>query len=215
MEDFELDWVIGQGAAARTVRIPIPKWTLVGATTKAGSVSSPLRSRFGIIQRLEYYSKEELALVALRSAKLLGCSVTQEAALLMGQCSRGTPRIVNRILRRMRDFAQLKGDGMITREIVQKGLLELEIDEFGLERYDREILRSIIVNFGGGPVGVETLAISIGESIDTLEDYYEPFLIQCGFLQRTPRGRVVTEKAYRHLGMEFNKNPDEFTNLFS
>lgn len=215
MEDYELDWVIGQGAAARTVRIPIPKFTLVGATTKAGTVSSPLRSRFGIIQRLEYYSKEELAEVALRSAKLLGCCVDDDAALLMGQCSRGTPRIVNGVLRRMRDFAQLSSSPSVTKEIVSKGLLKLEIDQCGLERYDREILLSLIKNFNGGPVGVETLAISIGESIDTLEDYYEPYLIQCGFLQRTPRGRVVTEKGYRHLGIEFIQNPNEQGTLFT
>lgn len=202
MEDYELDWVIGQGAAARTVRIPIPNFTLVGATTKAGMVASPLRSRFGIIQRFEYYNRDELAQIVNRSAKLLNCVVDEEAALLMGQCSRGTPRIANRILRRMRDFAQIYDSGIITKKIVQEGLKRLEIDEFGLERYDREILLSIIQNFGGGPVGAESLAISVGESIDTLEDYYEPYLIQCGFMQRTPRGRIVTEKAYKHFGIE-------------
>ena len=209
MEDFELDWVIGQGAAARTVRIPIPPFTLVGATTKAGSVSSPLRSRFGIIPRFEFYSREELAQIVKRSAGILKIQIDDDAALLIAQCSRGTPRVVNRVLRRMRDFAQVSGRNTITKEIVEKGLAKLEIDSLGLEKYDREILLSIIENFGGGPVGAETLAISIGESIDTLEDYYEPYLIQCGLLQRTPRGRIVTSKAYEHLGLKaesFEKN---------
>lgn len=206
MEDYELDWVIGQGAAARTVRIPIPKFTLVGATTKAGMVSSPLISRFGIIQRFSFYTKEELALIIHRSAKILNVQVEDDAALLMAGCSRGTPRVTNRILRRMRDFAQVEGSGVITKSIVKKGLERLGVDSLGLENYDREILLAIIKKFGGGPVGAETLAISIGESMDTLEDYYEPYLIQCGLLQRTPRGRVATEKAYNHLGISFEGN---------
>ncbi|HAO30484.1 MAG TPA: Holliday junction branch migration DNA helicase RuvB [Treponema sp.] len=201
MEDYELDWVIGQGAAARTVRIPIPHFTLVGATTKAGMVSSPLISRFGIIQRFNFYGREELASIIHRSAQILNVQVEDDAALLLADCSRGTPRVTNRLLRRMRDFAQVKGSGVITTDIVRSGLKNLGIDELGLEHYDREILLSIIKNFGGGPVGAETLAISIGESMDTLEDYYEPYLIQCGFLQRTPRGRMVTDKAYEHLGL--------------
>ena len=205
MEDYELDWVIGQGAAARTVRIPIPKFTLVGATTKAGMVSSPLISRFGIIQRFSFYTKEELALIIRRSAKILNVQVEDDAALLMAGCSRGTPRVTNRILRRMRDFAQVEGSGVITKSIVKKGLERLGVDSLGLENYDREILLAIIKKFGGGPVGAETLAISIGESMDTLEDYYEPYLIQCGLLQRTPRGRVATEKAYNHLGISFEE----------
>ena len=206
MEDYELDWVIGQGAAARTVRIPIPKFTLVGATTKAGMVSSPLISRFGIIQRFSFYTKEELALIIRRSAKILNVQVEDDAALLMAGCSRGTPRVTNRILRRMRDFAQVEGSGVITKSVVKKGLERLGVDSLGLENYDREILLAIIKKFGGGPVGAETLAISIGESMDTLEDYYEPYLIQCGLLQRTPRGRVATEKAYNHLGISFKEN---------
>ena len=206
MEDYELDWVIGQGAAARTVRIPIPKFTLVGATTKAGMVSSPLISRFGIIQRFSFYTKEELASIIRRSAKILNVQVEDDAALLMAGCSRGTPRVTNRILRRMRDFAQVEGSGIITKSIVKKGLERLGVDSLGLENYDREILLAIIKKFGGGPVGAETLAISIGESMDTLEDYYEPYLIQCGLLQRTPRGRVATEKAYNHLGISFEGN---------
>lgn len=213
MEDYELDWVIGQGAAARTVRIPIPKFTLVGATTKAGMVASPLRSRFGIIQRFDYYTKEDLSDIIRRSAALLECRVEDDAALLMGQCARGTPRVANRVLRRMRDFAEVMGKASISRDVVTEGLKRLEIDEMGLEHYDRAILHSIIENFGGGPVGAETLAISIGESLDTLEDYYEPYLIQCGFLQRTPKGRVVTDRAYTHLGLESalrnDKNADE------
>ena len=202
MEDYELDWIIGQGAAARTVRIPIPKFTLVGATTKAGMVSSPLISRFGIVQRFNFYTEEELASIILRSSKILNVQVEDDAALLMASSSRGTPRAANRILRRMRDFAQVYSNGVITKDVVVAGLDKLEIDTLGLERYDREILLSIINNYGGGPVGAETLAISIGESVDSLEDYYEPYLIQCGLLQRTPRGRIVTEKARLHLGLE-------------
>lgn len=200
MEDYELDWVIGQGAAARTVRIPIPRFTLVGATTKAGMVSSPLISRFGIVQRFNFYSPQELSAIIRRSSGILNVAVDEDAALLMAECSRGTPRVANRVLRRIRDFAQVMGSGKITVEITELGLKRLEIDNLGLEKYDREILLSIIDNFSGGPVGAETLAISIGESIDTLEDYYEPYLIQCGLLQRTPRGRIVTDKAYEHLG---------------
>lgn len=202
MEDYELDWIIGQGAAARTVRIPIPKFTLVGATTKAGMVSSPLISRFGIVQRFSFYTEEELASIIKRSAKILNVNVDEDAALLMASSSRGTPRVANRILRRMRDFAQVYSNGIITKQVVTSGLDKLEIDTLGLERYDREILLSIINNYGGGPVGAETLAISIGESVDSLEDYYEPYLIQCGLIQRTPRGRIVTDKARTHLGLE-------------
>lgn len=208
MEDFELDWVIGQGAAARTVRIPIPKFTLVGATTKAGMVSSPLISRFGIVQRFDYYTAEELSRIIKRTAEILKVKIEDDAALSLANCSRGTPRVANRIVRRMRDFAQIEGNGSVTNEIVGAGLSRLGIDSLGLEKYDREILLSIINNFGGGPVGAETLAISIGESQDTLEDYYEPYLIQCGFLQRTPRGRMVTERAYRHLGVEMKRRLD-------
>ena len=214
MEDFELDWIIGQGAAARTVRIPIPPFTLVGATTKAGSVSSPLRSRFGFIPRFEFYTHEELAKIIIRSAGILNVQIEKEAALLLAQCCRGTPRVANRVLRRMRDFAQVEGKGLITIYIVDSGLKKLDIDEMGLEKYDREILLSIIQNFGGGPVGAETLAISIGESMDTLEDYYEPYLIQCGLLQRTPRGRIVTAKAYEHLGLKMSDNNSAQGTLF-
>ncbi len=214
MEDYELDWIIGQGAAARTVRIPIPPFTLVGATTKAGSVSSPLRSRFGFIPRFEFYTQEELACIIHRSAGILEIKIEADAAMLLAKCCRGTPRVANRVLRRMRDFAQVEGKSVININIVQKGLERLEIDSMGLEKYDREILFSIIKNFGGGPVGAETLAISIGEAQDTLEDYYEPYLIQCGFIQRTPRGRIVTAKAYEHLGLEVKDNSSGQGTLF-
>ncbi len=212
MEDFELDWVIGQGAAARTVRIPIPHFTLVGATTKAGMVSKPLQTRFGIIQRFNFYTPEELSQIIKRSAGILNTKVNDDAALLMAGCSRGTPRVANRVLRRMRDFAQVYGNGVITVEIVRDGLKRLGIDSLGLENYDREILLAIINKFGGGPVGADTLAISIGESQDTLEDYYEPYLIQQGLIQRTPRGRIVTPKAYEHLGLQAkNQNSEDST----
>lgn len=209
MEDYELDWVIGQGAAARTVRIPIPKFTLVGATTKAGMVSSPLISRFGIVQRFNYYTHKELSDIIKRSAQILNVSIDEDAALTLAKCSRGTPRVANRVLRRMRDFAQIEGSGVITNKIALDGLKRLGIDDLGLEKYDREILLSIINNFGGGPVGAETLAISIGESQDTLEDYYEPYLIQCGLIQRTPRGRIVTARAYEQLGLEIKARMDK------
>ena len=214
MEDFELDWIIGQGAAARTVRIPIPPFTLIGATTKAGSVSSPLRSRFGFIPRFEFYTHNELASIIKRSASILDVKINEDAALELARCCRGTPRVANRVLRRMRDFAQVEGSNVITSKIVKEGLCRLEIDEIGLEKYDREILLSIIQNFGGGPVGAETLAISIGESMDTLEDYYEPYLIQCGLIQRTPRGRIVTDKAYEHLGLKKSSNANNQATLF-
>lgn len=214
MEDYELDWIIGQGAAARTVRIPIPPFTLVGATTKAGDVSSPLRSRFGFIPRFEFYTQDELASIIRRSAEILSVHISDKAALLLAGCCRGTPRVANRVLRRMRDFAQIEGNNEISCEIVKSGLARLEIDGRGLEKCDRDILLSIINNFDGGPVGAETLAISIGESQDTLEEYYEPYLIQCGFLQRTPRGRIVTAKAYEHLGLDYASKSDAQGNLF-
>ncbi len=212
MEDYELDWIIGQGPGARTVRIPIPPFTLVGATTRAGMVSSPLISRFGIVQRFEFYSYKEFSSIIQRSAKILNIQIEEDAALLLAQCSRGTPRVANRLLRRMRDFAQVAGKTAIDKISVEVGLKQLNIDELGLENYDHQILKSIIENFSGGPVGAETLAISIGESQDTLEDYYEPYLIQSGLIQRTPRGRMATEKAYKHLGL---KTPTKENDLFS
>jgi holliday junction DNA helicase RuvB len=202
MEDFELDWVIGQGPAARTVRIPVPPFTLVGATTKAGTVSAPLASRFGISLRFGYYEASELEAIVHRSSTILGVEVDEDAAALLASSSRGTPRIANRLLRRMRDFAQVEGEGRITRAIVRGGLDRLEIDVLGLERLDREILRAIIQKYAGGPVGAETLAITVSEGVDSLEDFYEPYLIQAGLLARTSRGRVATAAAYRHLDME-------------
>ncbi|MCX7026304.1 MAG: Holliday junction branch migration DNA helicase RuvB [Spirochaetes bacterium] len=203
MEDFELDWIIGQGPSARTVRVPVPPFTLIGATTKAGMVSAPLSSRFGISLRFDYYSPEELRLVISRSASILGISIAQDAMKHLAETSRGTPRIANRLLRRMRDFAQVAGKDIIDAKVVSGGLGRLEVDELGLERLDRDILKAIITKYAGGPVGAETLAITVGEAVDSLEDYYEPFLIQRGLIARTPRGRVATQAAYLHLGMEF------------
>ena len=199
MEDGELDWVIGDGPAARAVRVPLPSFTLVGATTRPGAVSSPLVTRFGIQQRLGYYSQGELEEIIVRSARLLPSEIHADAAALLAQCSRGTPRVANRLLRRMRDFAQVDGNAVISRKIVEAALARLEIDPLGLESVDREILRAMIHKFGGGPVGAETLAIAVGESRDALEDFYEPYLIQCGLLQRSPRGRMATRLAYKHL----------------
>lgn len=209
MEDFELDWVIGQGPSARSVRIPVSRFTLVGATTKAGSVSAPMHSRFGISVRLQLYTQEDIIRILHRSAALLHIQVEPEAYPLLAQCARGTPRVANRILRRMRDFAEIIGNGAISREIVFQGMKRLEIDSQGLESHDRLILKTIINNYNGGPVGAETLAISIGESVDTLEDFYEPYLIQRGFIQRTPRGRTVTDLAYKHLHIERDSNADQ------
>ncbi|MDR2922604.1 MAG: Holliday junction branch migration DNA helicase RuvB [Treponema sp.] len=201
MEDYELDWIVGQGPMARTLRIPIQPFTLVGATTKAGIVSGPLISRFGITCRFSFYEREDMDAIVRRSAGLLNIKIDNDAAALLAKSSRGTPRVVNRLLRRMRDFAQYAGSAAITLTTVKEGLTKLEIDVLGLEKQDRDILRIIIERYQGGPVGAETLAISIGESVETLEDYYEPYLIQSGLLQRTPRGRMVTSLAYGHLGL--------------
>jgi len=210
MEDFEIDWVIGQGPAARTMRIPIPKFTLIGATTKAGSVSSPLASRFGINCHLTYYDDKELADIIVRSAKLLDISIDNDAVGELAHCSRGTPRIANRILKRLRDFAVVLGNGVVTKAIVKTGLQKMGIDGNGLEEQDRNILRTIITNYNGGPVGLDTLAIAIGENDSTnLEDFYEPYLIQQGYLQRTPRGRTVTGKAYAVLNLKESKKEDK------
>jgi Holliday junction DNA helicase RuvB len=201
MEDYEMDWIIGQGPSARTIRIPIQPFTLVGATTKAGNVSSPLVSRFGITCRFSFYEQADMEAIVRRSAGILNVTIDGDAASLLAASSRGTPRVVNRLLRRMRDFAQVSGAGRITVAVVRDGLKRLEIDDLGLEKHDREILRIIIERYSGGPVGAETLAISVGEAVDTLEDYYEPYLIQSGLLQRTPRGRMATGLAYEHLRM--------------
>jgi Holliday junction DNA helicase RuvB len=202
MEDYEMDWIIGQGPAARTIRIPIQPFTLVGATTKAGNVASPLISRFGITCRFSFYEDRDMIAIIHRSAGILNVDIDGEAALLLAKSARGTPRVANRLLRRMRDFAQVMNTGRITAGVVKEGLGRLEIDKLGLEKHDREILRIIIERYRGGPVGAETLAISVGEGVDTLEDYYEPYLIQAGLLQRTPRGRMVTALAYEHLRPE-------------
>ena len=200
MEDNEIDVVVGQGPGARTIKIPLPPFTLVGATTKTGLVSGPLYSRFGITTRLDYYQPREIAAIVRRTAGILHTDLDGSAVRLLAQCSRGTPRVANRLVRRMRDFAQVWGDGAISMDIVERGLAALEVDASGLDKLDREILSTIITKYGGGPVGSETLAISISEAVDTLEDVYEPYLIQRGFLQRTVRGRMATELAYQHLG---------------
>jgi len=209
MEDYELDWVIGQGPSARTIRIPLPKFTLVGATTKAGHVAGPLVSRFGIPLKLSFYNDEDIREILFRTADILKVDIKKEAATILSKCSRGTPRVANRLLRRIRDFAEVLGEGKITREIVDDGLKRLRIDEYGLEQHDRQILSLIIEHYQGGPVGAETLAISMGETLDTLEDYYEPYLIQKGFLKRTPRGRMVTELSYKHLGKRKQNNENQ------
>ncbi len=209
MEDYEIDWIIGQGPSARTIRIPIPPFTLIGATTKAGSVASPLYSRFGISVRMDFYEQKDIESIIKRSAAILDISIDSEAVALLAGSSRGTPRVANRLLRRMRDFAQVIGNGTIDTHTVADGLQRLEIDRYGLEKHDREILRTIITRYRGGPVGAETLAISVGEAIESLEDFYEPYLIQRGFLTRTPRGRMVTDLAYAHLNIERGKNENE------
>lgn len=203
MEDFAIDIIVGKGPSANSIRLDLPKFTLIGATTRAGQLSAPLRDRFGVTLRLELYTPEELALIVTRSAGILGVPIQPEGAMEIARRSRGTPRIANRMLRRVRDFAQVKGDGTITREMADHALQALEIDYLGLDPVDRRMLRAIIENYGGGPVGLDTLAATIGEESVTLEDVYEPYLMQLGFLTRTPRGRCVTRKAYEHLHMDF------------
>ena len=203
MEDFAIDIIVGKGPSANSIRLDLPKFTLIGATTRAGQLSAPLRDRFGVTLRLELYTPEELALIVTRSAGILGVPIQPEGAMEIARRSRGTPRIANRMLRRVRDFAQVKGDGTITRSMADHALQALEIDYLGLDPVDRRMLRAIIENYGGGPVGLDTLAATIGEESVTLEDVYEPYLMQLGFLTRTPRGRCVTRKAYEHLHMDF------------
>lgn len=214
MEDFEIDWVIGQGPAARTIRVPIPHFTMIGATTKAGKVAAPLYTRFGITTRIGFYPDEELSAIIERSARIIGASITDDALLMLARCSRGTPRIANRLLKRLRDFAQVLSDGVITSKIVTHGLEKLGIDTDGLDELDRRILTTIIDYYAGGPVGAETLAISVGEAIESLEDFYEPYLIQRGFLMRTPRGRMVTEKAYEVVKRTIRKTDENQRLLF-
>lgn len=201
MEDYAIDIIVGKGPSANSIRLDLPKFTLIGATTRAGQLSSPLRDRFGVSLRLELYKVEELARIVTRSATLFGMEIDPEGALEIASRSRGTPRIANRILRRVRDFAQVFYDGMITKKAADHALERLEIDELGLDRIDHRMLRSIIENYSGGPVGLETLAATIGEEAVTLEDVYEPYLMQIGFLTRTPRGRCATQLAYQHLGI--------------
>ncbi|MGI5959153.1 MAG: Holliday junction branch migration DNA helicase RuvB [Massiliimalia sp.] len=201
MEDFALDIIIGKGPAARSIRIDLPKFTLVGATTRAGQLTAPLRDRFGVLLRLELYTHEQLAQIIRRSAGILEIPCEPEGALELAKRSRGTPRVANRLLKRVRDFAQVLGDGTITKEIVRTALERLEIDELGLDTNDIRMLTTIIRNYGGGPVGLETLAAALGEEAVTLEDVCEPYLMQLGFLSRTPRGRCVTPLAYKHLGI--------------
>ena len=202
MEDYAVDIIIGKGPSANSIRLDLPKFTLIGATTRAGQLSAPLRDRFGVTLRLELYTPEELTRIVTRSAGILEVPIEESGALEIARRSRGTPRIANRMLRRVRDFAQVVADGTITREVADHALQALEIDQLGLDPIDRRMMRAIIENYGGGPVGLETLAATIGEEAVTLEDVYEPYLMQLGFLTRTPRGRCVTQKAYRHLHME-------------
>ncbi len=201
MEDFKLDLVIGQGPAARTVKIDLEPFTLVGATTRMGLISSPLRDRFGIVARLEYYSPDDLARVVQRTARILGVEVSADGAAEIGRRSRGTPRIANRLLRRVRDFALVHGDGLVTGEQASAALKRMDVDELGLDQMDRKLLEVLIKHYDGGPVGIKTLAVACSEEVRTIEDIYEPYLIQCGFLKRTPRGRMATALAYRHLKM--------------
>lgn len=201
MEDYAIDIMIGKGASARSIRLDLPKFTLVGATTRAGMLTAPLRDRFGVVTRMEYYTVEELKMIILRSAKVLEVGIDENGAYAMARRSRGTPRLANRLLKRVRDFAQVKYDGYITEEVEDYALDLLDVDKEGLDQTDRGILLAMIGKFGGGPVGLETLAASIGEDPGTIEDVYEPYLLKNGFIQRTPRGRVVTDAAYAHLGI--------------
>ena len=203
MEDYAIDIMIGKGSSARSIRLELPHFTLVGATTRAGLLTAPLRDRFGVIHRLEFYTVEELSRIIIHSAAVLGVSIDAGGARELARRSRGTPRIANRLLKRVRDFAQVRFDGAISLEVAQTALDLLDVDRMGLDRVDRNMLDTMICKFNGGPVGLDTLAAAIGEDAGTIEDVYEPYLLQNGFINRTPRGRVVTETAYRHLGLEF------------
>ena len=203
MEDYAIDIIIGKGPSANSIHLDLPHFTLIGATTRSGQLTAPLRDRFGVSLRLELYTPEELKQIVMRSAGILGVEIEEAGAYEIASRSRGTPRIANRLLRRVRDFAQVRANGVITREVADASLTSLEVDKLGLDALDRRMLRSIIEFYGGGPVGLETLAATINEEAVTLEDVYEPYLLQCGFLTRTPRGRCVTRKAYEHLGIEY------------
>lgn len=202
MEDYAIDVVIGKGSSAKSIRIELPKFTLVGATTRAGMLTAPLRDRFGVVSRMEFYTKEELTQIITRSAEVLNVPIDEEGALAIALRSRGTPRIANRLLKRVRDFAQVKYDGKITSEVAKQALDKLEVDKLGLDNIDREVLLTMINKFAGGPVGLDTIAAAIGEDSNTIEDVYEPYLIQNGLIKRTPRGRIVTELGYKHFGIE-------------
>ncbi|ERL03260.1 Holliday junction branch migration DNA helicase RuvB [Mitsuokella sp. oral taxon 131] len=206
MEDFALDIIIGKGPSARSIRLDLAPFTLIGATTKAGALSAPLRDRFGVIERLEYYTPEALVHIIERVAEILSITIEERGAIEIARRSRGTPRIANRLLKRVRDVAQIEGDGVITDAIADKALQMLEVDKVGLDHTDRRMLDTMIRKFAGGPVGLETLAASISEATDTIEDIYEPYLLQLGFLNRTPKGRVVTEMGYRHMGVPYPQN---------
>ncbi|MGG7206536.1 Holliday junction branch migration DNA helicase RuvB [Clostridium perfringens] len=207
MEDYVLDIIIGKGAASKSIRLDLPKFTLIGATTRIGMLSSPLRDRFGVLCSMEYYTDEQLKEIIIRSAEILGCHITEEGAFEIAKRSRGTPRIANRLLKRVRDFAEVLYDNEITEEAAKKSLEILEVDGEGFDRIDNKILEAIIDNFNGGPVGIETLAYFVGEELDTIEDVYEPYLLQKGFIVRTPRGRMATDKAHKHLGrVRFNES---------
>ena len=203
LEDYTLDIIIGKGPSARSIRLDLPKFTLIGATTKAGSLTTPLRDRFGIVNRLELYTVKELTTIVKRSSKILEILIDEEAAVEIARRSRGTPRIANRLLKRVRDYALVLGDGNIDLKIARIALNKLEIDELGLDEIDRKLLETIILKYNGGPVGIETLAATIGEEVETIEDVYEPYLMQIGFISRTPRGRIALEDAYKHMGFEY------------
>ena len=210
MEDYSLDIILGKGPGAHSVRLDLPRFTLIGATTRTGLLTAPLRDRFGVISRLELYTPEELSEIIVRSASILGTEIDRSGAVEIARRSRGTPRIANRMLKRVRDFAEVKGNGKITEKIADQALSRMEVDKLGLDMIDRKMMMFIIENFGGGPVGLDTLAASIGEDSNTIEDVYEPYLLQLGFLNRTPRGRMATVRAYEHFGVKYER---EETNL--
>lgn len=208
MEDFALDIILGKGPSARTLRLDLPKFTLIGATTRYGALTSPLRDRFGVVSQLQYYTDEELSSILMRASRILKVDLDPTGAQEIARRSRGTPRIANRLLKRLRDYAQVKADGVITREVADAGLRMMEVDALGLDLVDHKILRAIVQMYGGGPVGVDTLAAATSEESETIEDVYEPYLMQIGFIQRTPRGRVATRAAYEFLGLPYGEHPD-------
>lgn len=208
MEDFAIDIMIGKGPTARSIRLDLPRFTLVGATTRAGMLSAPLRDRFGMIHRMEFYNEKELSQIIIQSARVLGIEVGEESAIEMARRSRGTPRLANRTLKRVRDYAQVRNKGIVSIDIVREALNLLEVDDMGLDHTDHEILKTMIEKFAGGPVGLDTLAAAIGEDAGTIEDVYEPYLIKCGFINRTPRGRVVTQVGYEQMGMQMPESTE-------